>query len=269
VVGRFSTVNHHPQVILNNPINEWLYDHALRACGTTECVQLDDYLFRHDRGALNLGKYCFGKLLLNTWTRRLTDAAHRSSPITRTAQALHWADHLFIQDLVIFEDDPIDDFGGSLCQPGRLSPNVIQELAHHLIVGRLVFSTGIGSFAGWLFADSSENGTDVVHAFRVHASGYGLDARSEDGVEGEFRVQFCDSQLSSFSLLVYVSLLPSDPCGISTRQFERLLDSPDHALLVDVRVLFNVRVVRQLDMSVSACALRSKSIPTSRLSHLE
>ncbi|KAK3207664.1 hypothetical protein GRF29_103g1664323 [Pseudopithomyces chartarum] len=100
VVGKLSTASHHPQVILDNPVSEWFYDHALRACGTTQCVQLDDYLFRHDRGALNLGKYCFGRLPLNSWTRWLADPALRSSPITRTAQALHWADHLFMQDLV-------------------------------------------------------------------------------------------------------------------------------------------------------------------------
>ena len=106
-VGKLSAASHHPQIILNNPMNDWFYGHVLQACGTTECIPIKDYLFRHDRGALNLGQFCFGRLPLNNWTRWLADPALRFSSITRTVQALHWADHLLIQDLVVPQDSTV------------------------------------------------------------------------------------------------------------------------------------------------------------------
>lgn len=103
-VGKLAATNHHPHVTFGGPNDEWFYEHALLAEERTESIPLMDYLFRHDRGFLGLGKCCFGRHLTNDWTRWAADNALKSDALIQTMQALHWADHLVAQDLVVPRD---------------------------------------------------------------------------------------------------------------------------------------------------------------------
>lgn len=100
-VGKLSTIKDNPQSGFSGARDDWFYEHALQAVGKTESVPIMDYLFRYDRGSFCLGRYCFGRIPLNKWTRYLTDRATRSRALAQMSQAMHWADHFIIQDLVI------------------------------------------------------------------------------------------------------------------------------------------------------------------------
>ena len=73
----------------------------------------------------------------------------------------------------------------------------------------------------------------------------GLDAWVEDGVELELGFEPGDLELARFALLVNVALLPSG--WMSKRKGTRTrICLPDHGPLIDVGMLFNVRVVGEL-----------------------
>ncbi|KAF2444244.1 hypothetical protein P171DRAFT_360946, partial [Karstenula rhodostoma CBS 690.94] len=106
-VGKLSAASHDPQAMFSTPDSEWFYEHALRAGESTESILITSYLFRHDRGSFSLGQYCFGRVPLNNWSRWGADSALRSHALAQTMQALHWDDHLFVQDLIVPSDSTL------------------------------------------------------------------------------------------------------------------------------------------------------------------
>ncbi|KAJ4290909.1 hypothetical protein N0V90_010105 [Kalmusia sp. IMI 367209] len=100
-IGKLSTIEEHPKASFSGPSDDWYYQHVLEAGPKTESVSIMDYLFRHDRESFCLGQYCFERMPLNDWTRWVTDTATRSNVLAQSMQALHWSDHLFVQDLVV------------------------------------------------------------------------------------------------------------------------------------------------------------------------
>jgi len=94
----------------------------------------------------------------------------------------------------------------------------------------------------------------------------GDDSWSESSVQSDFGLEFGDSDLTFGSLLVDVLLLPSEERGrrgVSFKGRERRKemvelarfpqprpaqrDLPNHTLLVDIGMLLDIRVVRELD----------------------
>ncbi|KAF1956512.1 hypothetical protein CC80DRAFT_59297 [Byssothecium circinans] len=103
VVGKLSKVKEYPLVTFSKPSNEWFYQHALTAArlGKIETVPTTEYLFRYDRGMGWMGRYAFGKVAFNRWTRWITDCATRSQALMKTMHELEWSDHFIQQDVVV------------------------------------------------------------------------------------------------------------------------------------------------------------------------
>lgn len=101
VVGKLVTIERQPMQTFSNAHDPWFYQHALEAGCSTEIVPVLDYLFRYDRGSFCLGKYFFGQIPLNRWTRWLADSAMHARELASTVQSLNLDEHFIIQDLVI------------------------------------------------------------------------------------------------------------------------------------------------------------------------
>ena len=68
---------------------------------STYCVPILDCLFRHDRGFFGTGRLAFGFILFNRWTRCLLEYPTRSANLAQSVQTLHWANHVFMQDIAV------------------------------------------------------------------------------------------------------------------------------------------------------------------------
>ncbi|KAF2122514.1 hypothetical protein BDV96DRAFT_593047 [Lophiotrema nucula] len=90
-----------PLVSFSGRKDPWFNLHVQKTSPSIECVPTMDYLFRHDRGSFNLGRFAFGRLPFNKWIRWLADSAMHSSDLVQTVKALRWTEHLIIQDAVI------------------------------------------------------------------------------------------------------------------------------------------------------------------------
>jgi len=100
-VGRWSSTQDHPKQQFSRARDPWFYIHALKTEPATESVPVTDYVFRYDRGSFCMGRYCFGRLPFNKFTKYITDSAMHSRKLAKTVQSLNWSQHFFIQDLVI------------------------------------------------------------------------------------------------------------------------------------------------------------------------
>lgn len=100
-VGKLAATQKHPKQSFSGARDAWFYQHVLDAGQKTESVPILDYLFRYDRGSFCMGRFCFGRIPLNKWTRWIADGALHSRDLSQTVQSLHWSEHFIIQDLVI------------------------------------------------------------------------------------------------------------------------------------------------------------------------
>ncbi|KAF2650760.1 FAD-binding domain-containing protein [Lophiostoma macrostomum CBS 122681] len=107
-VGKMTANREHSATSFSSPGAPWFYERALQIGNITESIPIFEYVFRYDRGSFCMGRHCFGRIPLNNLTRRLTNSATHSQNMEQTIQSMHWADHFFIQDLVIPQESTPD-----------------------------------------------------------------------------------------------------------------------------------------------------------------
>ena len=107
MTGTYSNEIHLPTTTFRKATDDWFYTHAenvVRKHGTwTECIPLEDYLFRYNRGGFWVGRYPFSRtgLPFNRLTRSLFNGFMETRTLYRFLHAINISQRWIIQDVCL------------------------------------------------------------------------------------------------------------------------------------------------------------------------
>ncbi len=143
--------------------NDWFYLHAEKISRKqkvyTELIPLEDYLFRHNRGAYWMGTYVFEKLHIpfNRITRFLLNPLLKERIVMRFLQSINVSQRHFVQDFVMpiatlqkmleYADKKIGIYPLLIC-PGYSKNNVDKLASTHIKNAKLVYDVGVYGHIG-------------------------------------------------------------------------------------------------------------------------
>ncbi|KAL9106329.1 MAG: hypothetical protein Q9187_008573, partial [Circinaria calcarea] len=103
MLGRLTSTLAHKIQRFTRAHDPWFYLHVRKAGSTTECIPIQDYLFRYDRGAFWMGAYSFQMFWtpFNRVTRWLLDPLLHTRKMYEALHASGQAQTFIIQDLAL------------------------------------------------------------------------------------------------------------------------------------------------------------------------